>query len=511
MGRHIRIPSSRRCRRPFGTREIGTISVIRCPILVLRRFGHFFQASTEPLTDVERTHRCAGQIRGIYSSDFGELHPLRGSGDGLSSASRGFDSSRQRCASLPHILAVELTGDSDYFAPTFKLVVEHVYKIFFSKDLRRRYAKAALEILLNLAKKMASPFVDAAWIDDLLKRAAWKKIGDEAFIVLLGLSALRKTDEVATESDTTVGHDSDHIGADGADPRGVVTQGNQAPECALLDQVFRIVDSCSAQEDGWEDDAVYGGLIAIKDLPGLRLCDPKEEFIRTLSRVMEKRETEGEIKKDRPFRIRKAAYDVVVAVRDRWLKSPGLRETLEAVDLPRKLHSVVIETLRSDHQRSFLEMIEILSEDKDWHPYLRKAMDIWLPLHHEGPHHALLTLRKVGELRLLEHDDYNVNKSLEKVVEEEWAAVPGRHTTDLTADRLGPLAEVTEKFKRLSFFSEIDRRAVLAVVEQVVPCLERRRDEGYGGPDDEVRRIIEDLLKVLREPVQTSGRRPAFW
>ena len=412
---------------------------------------------------------------------------------------------------FPRTSAVHLTGDSRYFASTFKEVAEHICNMVFSPGRRQRYAKTALEILLNLVKKSPFLFVDATWINDLLMRAAWKRMGDEAFIVLLRLSALRKKDEAATESETTVGHDSDHIGADGADPGGVVTPGNQAPECTLLEQVFRIVDSCSAQEDGWEDDAVYGGLIAIKDLPGLRLCDPKEEFIRTLSRVMEKRETEGEIKKDRPFRIRKAAYDVVVAVQDRWLRSGGdLRQTLEDVDFPRKLHSVVTETLRSDHQRSFLKMIEILSEDRNWHPYLRKAMDIWLPLHREGPHHALHTLCSVGEL-LQGRDDHNAEKPLEKVVEEEWTAVPGRHTTDLTADLFGPLAEVTEQFKRLSFFSEIDRKAVLAVVEQVAPSLERRRDEGYGGPDDEIRRIIEDLLRVLREPVQSSSRRSTFW
>ena len=407
-------------------------------------------------------------------------------------------------------LALDLTGDSAYLASAFEKVVEHICKMVFSRGRRQRYAKTALEILLNLVKKSPFLFVDTTWINDLLMRAARKRMGDEAFIVLLRLSALRKKDEAATESEKTVGHDSDRIGADGADPGGVVTPGNQAPEYALLEQVFRIVDDCSAQENGWEDDAVYGGLIVIKDLPGLRLCDPKEEFIRTLSRAMEKRETEGEIKKDKPFRIRKAAYDVVLAVRERWLKSPDLRETLEAVDFPRKLHSVVTETLRSDHQRSFLEMIEILSEDRNWHAYLRRAMDIWLPLHHEGPHHALRILCSVGEL-LQGSDGYNVDRPLEQVMEGEWVAVPGRHMTDLTADRLGPLAEVTEQFKRLSFFSESDRKAVLAAVEQVLPSLERRRDEGYGGPDDEVRRIIEDVLKVLREPGQTSSRQSTFW
>ena len=402
-----------------------------------------------------------------------------------------------------------MTGDSVYFASTFKEVVEHTCRVVLSKGRRQRYAKTALEILLNLAKKTPFPFVDPAWIDSLLIRAAWKKMDDVSFIVLLRLSALGKTDEAATEWGTTMRYDDDYIEQGEVDPGGIVTSENQTPEYALLKQVLRNVDSCSAQEDGWEDDAVYGGLIALKDLPGLRRCDPKEEFIRTLSRAMEKREAKEE--KDKPFRIRKAAYDVVLAVQDKWLRSGGdLRQTLEEVDFPRRLHSVVTEPLRSDHQRSFLKMIEILSEDRFWYSYLRKAMDIWLPLHHEGPHHALRTLCRVGELRLLEPDDYNTEKPLEKVVEEEWAAVPGRYPMELTADLLGPLAEVTKQFKRLSFFTEIDRKAVLAMVEQVVPSSERRRDEGYGGPDDEVREIIEDLLKVLREPIQTSSCRSTF-
>ena len=367
-------------------------------------------------------------------------------------------------------------------------MVEHICQIVFSTDTdrRKRHAKTALEILHSLVKKAPLLFVDAAWIDDLLKRAACKKMDDGTFTILLRLSALRKTDEAATSPENPT-------------PGG----------CALLDQVLRIVDICGAQEDGWEDDAVYGGLIAIKDLPGVGLCDPKEDFIRTLSKAMEERETEGEDKKDKPFRVRKAAYDVVLAVRDRWLRSADLRSTLEAVDFPRKLHSVALKTTRHDYQYPFLEMIEILSEDRYWHPYLRKAMDIWLPWHHEGRACALRTLCRVGELLLPGSDDYNTEKPLEKVMEEEWQSVPGRSDLqDLATDRLKPLAEVTEQFKRLSSFSESDGKAVVAAVDQVVPSLERRRDESYGGPDDELRKIIEDLLGVLRKPVQANSSRP---
>ena len=402
---------------------------------------------------------------------------------------------------FPRALAVDLTGGSDYFESTFRKVVEHVCKMVFSKGRRQRYAETALEILLDLVKKAPFPFVDGAWIDDLLEKVASRNMDDEGFAVLLKLSALRKTDDARTDPEQSVGHDYSFIERGGACPGGIVTSENPTPKYALLDRVLRNVDICSAQMDGWKDDAVYGGLIAVRGLPGLRFCDPKPEFILTLSRAMEKLETGRKNRENKPFRVRKAAYDVVLAVQDRWLRSADLRQTLEDVDFPRKLHGVVVETLRSDYQRSFLGMIEILSEDRYWHSYLRKAMDIWLPLHNEGPRHALLTLCRVGELRLLESDDYNAEKPLEKVVEEEWAAVPGRYPMDLTADLLGPLAEVTEQFKRLSFFSEIDRKAVLAVVERVVPSLEKRRDEGYSGPDDELRGIIEDLLRVLRVSV----------
>ena len=293
---------------------------------------------------------------------------------------------------FPRALVVDLTGDSDYFASTFREVVEHVCEMAFSKGRRQRYAKTALEVLLDLAKKAPFPFVDGAWINDLLKKVAWRKVDDEGFVVLLKLSTFRKMGGAGTDSEKTAGHDYGHVKRNEADPGGIVTLGNPTPEYALLEQVLRNVDICGAQADGWEDDTVYGCLIALKDLPGLRLCDPKPEFIRTLSKAMEKRETEGKTRRDKPFRVREAAYGVVFGVRDRWFRSTDLHPILEAVDFPRKLHGVVIGTLRSGHQHSFLEMIEILSEDRYWHPYLRKAMDIWLPFHHEGPPQALRTL-----------------------------------------------------------------------------------------------------------------------
>jgi len=418
------------------------------------------------------------------------------------------------CLPSLRTLAVELTGDSVYLGLTFKLVVEHIHGIVLEKGFRSRHAKTALEIIHTLVKKTSFELVDAVWINNLLKSAARGKMDDETFTLLLRFSGLREADDTVANLGILPAQDNDHTQQDEPNPQspgGTVRAENPTPEYILLDLILRNVKACGAQKDGWQDDAVYGGLIAIRDIPGLRTCLPKAEFLETLSKAMEK-ETEGENEKgDKLLRVREAACGVVLAARDGWLRSAELYPVLKDLDIPRKLHSVVIKTGHYDHRHSFLEMMAILSEDRFWHPYLREATDIWLSLHRDGPAHALRILTKVGELLLPRRDDYSVDKPLEKVLEEEWAAVPGRLPMELTVDMLEPLAEVTGQFKQLLFFTESDRRAVLAVVEQVIPRLENRRDDNYGGPDNDIRHIIDSLLRILREPVQTSSHRPTFW
>jgi len=413
----------------------------------------------------------------------------------------------------PRTLMVELTEDSDYFASTFEFVVEHIHGIVLARGHRRRYAKTALEIIHTLAKRASFLFVDAAWINNLLKRAAWGKMDDGTFTVLLRFSVLRRGDDAMIDSEIPSAQDIHRIQQD-ADPqslRGTVRAENSTPEYTLFDLVQRNVKACGGQKDGWQDDTMYGGLIAIKDIPGLRTCLPEAEFLETLSKAMEGKtegENQGENEKgDKPFRVRKAAYDVILTARDGWLRSAELRPVLEKFDIPRKLYNVVIETSRPDYQRSFLEMMEILSEDRYWHPYLMEAMDIWLPLHHEGPAYVLRILTNVGELLLPRRDDYNVNKSLGNVLEEEWAAVPGRLPMELTFDLLEPLVEVTKQLRWFFFFfTESDRRAVLAEVEQVIPRLEQWRDSNYSGPGNDIRHIVDTLLGVLRAPIQSTTR-----
>ena len=341
----------------------------------------------------------------------------------------------------------------------------------------------ALEILLTLVEKVALPFVDAAWINELLKRAAAGDMDDDTFAFFLRLSARREEKDVAIPSGRGYAY---------AQRRSVPPE-TATSEYTLFTKVSQNVKTCSEQEGGWQDDAVYGGLLAMRDIPQLGFFYPGRDFFGILFRAMEK---------SKSFRVRKAAYDVVVAARDGWLRSARLRQTLKDLDFPRQLRGVAIETNRSDLRRSFLTMTEILSEDGDWHSYLREIMDLWLHLRHEGPDQVLRILTRVGGLSPAECDYSSpliLDEFLGKFVEGEWARVPGRPVEDLTAGRLEPLVGVTKRLKELLFIDD-ERRAILAVVEQVIQFLERRGDGGYEGPGEDTRRIVNDLLETLRMP-----------
>ena len=417
----------------------------------------------------------------------------------------------KRWCHSPRPLTVELTGNSAYLVLTFKSVVEHIHRVVVEKGSRHRFAETTLGIIYTLVKKLSFPLVDAVWINNLLESAAWGKVDDKTFTLLLRFSGLREVDDIVANFGIISAQYNDRIQQDETDPQppgGMVRVENPTPESALFDLILRNVKARSAQEDGWQDDAVYGGLIAIRDILGLRTFLPEAEFLEMLSKAMEGK-TEGENKKgDKPLRVKKAAYGIVLAARDSWLRLAELRPVLEELDIPRKLHSVVIEAGRPDYWRSFLKMMEILSEDGFWHPYLRKAMDIWVPLHHEEPAYVLRILTRVGELLLPKRGDYDVDNPLEKVLQEEWETVPGRLPTELTVNMLEPLAEVTEGITEL--FTESDRRAILAEVEQVIPRLGQRRDGNYSDPGNDIRHIIDNLLRVLQQSIQSSSRRPAY-
>ena len=395
----------------------------------------------------------------------------------------------KRCVLLLGTSRVVLISDSKYFVPTIKAVVEHILDISLTRSRRYRHVVEALEILLTLARHPSLPRVDAAWINDLLKRAAVGEMVDKEFILLLKLSAWRKEEGVMV--DTGVGYyPIQHFEIDPQALGTTATSEAPTPDGTLFSKVMKTI-----QEYGWQEEAVYGGILAIRDIrrlgPSLFDDDALQTFHEALNR-------------GNSLRIRQAAYDAMLVTRDQWLMSPQLRKRIEEFGLFRQLHRVVIEIARSDYQQSFLMMMGILSEDPYWRSYLREDMDIWFPLRREGSAYTAHIVANVGELSLARRDSYilpTTDDLLRTLIVAEWAAVPGpgRQVHDLTADRLKPLAEVTERFKEL-LFDDRCRREVIATVERVLPALALRRDDGYTGPEDDVRDIINDLLAKLRIP-----------
>ena len=307
--------------------------------------------------------------------------------------------------------------------------------------------------------------------------------------LLLKLSAWRKEEGVTV--DTGVGdYPIQHFETDPQALGTTATSEAPTPDGTLFSKVMKTI-----QEYGWQDEAVYGGFLAIRDIrrlgPSLFDDDALQTFHEALNR-------------GNPLRIRQAAYDAMLVTRDQWLTSRSLRQRIEEFGIFRQLHHVVIEIARSDYQKSFLMMMDILSEDPYWRSYLREDMDIWFPLRREGPEHTARIVANVGELSLARRDSYvfpTTDNLLRTLIVDEWAAVPGpgRQVHDLTADRLKPLVEITEGFKEL-LFDDRCRREVIAAVERVLPALALRRDDGYTGPEDDVRDIINDLLAKLRIP-----------
>ena len=132
----------------------------------------------------------------------------------------------------------------------------------------------------------------------------------------------------------------------------------------------------------------------------------------------------------------------------------------------------------------------------------------WLPFRHDGPDHVLRIFTRVSDILLPEEYDGSnppFDNFLEKLVEDEWARVPGRPVAELTPDRLEPLVEVTMQFGEL-LFTESGRRAVLVAVDQVIPSLERWRDDGYAGPGEDIHDIVDGLRRVLRSPMPLASR-----
>ena len=398
----------------------------------------------------------------------------------------------KRCVLFLDMLREVFIGDSDYLIPTFRLVVEHIHNIAMTGGRRYRHVAKALGILLTLAEhtNLSLALVDSAWIDELLKLAARDGMANEEFTLLLKLSAWRKEEGIAVNNTGTGDSPVQRFEQYPQSLGTTATSEAPTPDDILFRKVMETIQTCALQ-----DEAVYGGLLAIKDIHRLGPSLFDDDALQMFHEAMNH---------GNPFRVRQAAYDVMLVTRDQWLKSPELRQRLGDLGVLRRLHRVVVEIARSDYQQSFLMMMDILSEDVYWHSYLRKDMDIWLPLRHEGLGHVSHIAANVGEMSLAKEGGSSYNYSspddlLQKMMVGEWAAVPGRQVHDLTADRLKSLAEVTEGFKE-AVFDDSCRRTVIATVEQVIPGLEWRRDDGYEGPGEDVRGIISDLLENLRLP-----------
>ena len=225
-----------------------------------------------------------------------------------------------------HAFTVTLTGDSGHFVSTFKAVVEHIHGIVLAGGRRRHYAKQALKVFVTLAERAPSPLVDGAWITELLRSAAEGGMDDEKFILFMRLSARRKEEEAAADAKISSGQERAHAaGATGlVSHGGTVSSETPVTEDTLFCKIMRNIRNCIKKEDGWRDEAVYGGLIAIRDIPGLGSCLPNAESLQMLSEAMEKGEADGENESEKKlFHVRKAAHDVIVVTRDGWSHEMG--------------------------------------------------------------------------------------------------------------------------------------------------------------------------------------------
>ena len=405
-------------------------------------------------------------------------------------------------------------GDSNYFAPTFKAVVQHIHRIALAGSRKHRHATESLNFLLTIAKHtpqltppLDPPLVDAVWINPLLKCAAERDMADDKFALFLRLSALRKEEAATVTAEMLPDQHEARIPVLETAPHSPgkhLTAKNPTLDPTLVKKITKSIQTCVEGVDGWSDEAIYGGLIAIRDF---RPHEPSLLDVGALQMLFDAMD------KTRPFRVRKAAYDVMLVTEDQWPNSPELREKFKELHFLRQLYGVVVDIGSSDCQRSFLRMMGILSEDGYWQPYLRNSADIWLRFRHEDLVDALRILTNVGQLGPLSRagsPSPPSDEPLVKLVEEEWAVVHRRPAPDLTVDRLKPLVEVTEQLMRL-VFNDNDRKNFLAIVTPVIPFLQEKREDGYEGPGEDVRGIVGDLVKKLESSqLPAHGRRATY-
>ncbi|KAF9782723.1 hypothetical protein BJ322DRAFT_166945 [Thelephora terrestris] len=366
---------------------------------------------------------------------------------------------------------------SKYLVSTFKMAVEHIHYVVLNRGRRYRHAAEALEILLTLVGHTTLPLVDAAWIDELLKLAADGDMADEVFTLFLELSARRDS----VDPVQPLKQDPQSLGR-------TATSETHTPDDTLFSKV---VDNIQTRD--WEDPAVSGGLLAIRNIRQLEPSLLNDDTLQTFYDAMNR---------DNPFRVRQAAYDVMVVTQNQWLELERLRPKLEDLDFFRQMYHVVDDTNLSDYQRSFLTMMEVLSKEVYWHPYLRKAMDIWLPFRREGWSQIFNIIENVGGLpsgKRADHSSSSLDDSLQQLIVDGWREASGSLVPRGIFDTnfLKPLAEVTERF---NLFDDGHREEVLTEVENVIYALGRREDYGFESPPKDVVAIVDALQEKLRSP-----------
>ena len=412
--------------------------------------------------------------------------------------------------SLFGALRAVLIRNRDHLLSTFEVVVEHIHQIILARSRHYDHTAQALEILLTLIIKCPRvPFLDAVWMNELLKRVAEDytegRMTEEHFTLFLKLSTGREASEDLMV-DTGVGDFvlTDRFEPDRQPVRRTTPPQSPIPGDILFSEIIKYIQDRVKQDGGWQDDdgTIFGGLLTIRDIRKLEHPPFHDDVLQTLHDAM---------KEGNPPRVRQAAFYVMLVMQDRWLKSETLRQKLQDLYFLRRIYRAAsVARPNPDYRLLFLKMTETLSEDVVWHPYLRGVMHIWLPLRHDGQDHTLRILVNVGALSpptLDGHNSLSFDEFLQKLVVDEWTTVPGRQVHGLTADRLGPLAEITKGLKEL-LFDDDHRREVLAVVEQVIPGLERRHGSDYEGPGDDVRGIVGNLVTELG--LQPEGLPPGW-
>jgi len=172
---------------------------------------------------------------------------------------------------------------------------------------------------------------------------------DKKFTLFMKLSARRKEEGAVTDVKTSSiqEHADATGGTTGPAPHGgAVSSETPVTGGGLFCKIMHDVRTC-VKKDGWRDEAAYGDLIALRDIPEPGSCIPTVESLQTLSEAMEKGEGDNE-NENKLFRVRKAAHDVMAVARDGWLKSAELCPVLEDLDIFRKLHSAMIGAGHSD-------------------------------------------------------------------------------------------------------------------------------------------------------------------